>query len=153
MTKTHEGWKYFKGINHDRLKQGKIDQQLIFEKIKELNAFPIADCEFVETKGWNNQHDFQPSDPDIDITIEIKRRFLNSVDEFPFKGVQGSKSTLIPYKKYEHLKEFNGWLYLQYNDGLFRLEINKLTENDYIIVYPFKTKHVSINLGCFERLE
>lgn len=152
MVKTHDGWKYFKGINHERLKQGKKDQQIIFRKIKELNAFP-TDCEFIESKGWNNQHDYQPSNPDINVTIEVKRRFLNSCDEFPFKGVDGTFSSLIPYKKYEHLKEFNGWLYLQYNDGLFRLEIKKLTENDFVIVYPFKTKHVSINLACFDRLE
>ena len=132
MVKKHEGWKYFTGINHERLRQGKKDEIECFNKLKTLNLLP-CDCDFKQTKAWNNQHDFESTNPDIDMTLEIKRR--------------------LTYKKFMHLKEYNGWLYLQYNDALFKVEVNKITDNDFAIVYPYKVKHVSINLACFERLE
>ena len=153
----HEGWKFFQGINHERLAKGKKDEKLIFEKIKHLNALPDGnfDTNFTHTKAWNNRVDYQ--NEDLSVSIEIKRRFKCSLDEFPFKSEDpmrdGHLSTLITAKKMEHLRENNGFLYLQYDDRLFMLDCATLTEDDYYITYPFRVKHWSIDLACFKILD
>ena len=129
--KTHDGWQYFNGINKDRLRKGKENEAIIFRKIQSLNALPNnIKCEFEPTKSWNNRVDFKSVGNDI--SIEIKRRFLKSTDEYPFKKDKSKKSTLINYKKFQHLKENNGWLYLQYNDGLYRLNCSELSDDDWV---------------------
>ena len=145
MVKTHDGWKFFQGINKDRLKQGKIDEVKIYNKIKELDKLH---CQFEPTKAWNNQIDYY--NQELNVSLEIKRRFLNSTDEYPFNKMENTISTIITFKKYKHLLENNGWLFIQYNDCLFMLEVNKLKEEDFKICYPFRVKHISINLSCCE---
>tara|TARA_B110000902_G_scaffold260020_1_gene332256 strand:+ start:1047 stop:1505 length:459 start_codon:yes stop_codon:yes gene_type:complete len=143
----HEGWKYFQGINHERLKKGKIDEIKIYKKIKEIDFLP---CECEPTKAWNNQSDFKNND--LNISIEIKRRFKYSFDEFPFNKRKNTLSTLITFKKYQHLRENNGWLYIQYNDKLYMLQVEKITKDDFIVCHPFGVKHVSINIACFKNI-
>lgn len=147
-TKKHDGWQFFKGINKERLRKGKENEAIIFKKIVELDRLPTKDCEFQPTKAWNNKVDFK-TDGDIDISIEIKRRFKNTNDEFPFKLDKNIKSTLLTYKKFIHLKENSGWLYLQYNDCLLMLEMSKLVCGDWVECYPFRVHHVSIRLDKF----
>lgn len=149
----HEGWKYYQGINKSRMRQGAKDEVEIFKKICDNNFLPknLNEDDFYNT-NWNCRVDYKPKSDDIDITIEIKRRFLSTDEEYPFNKIQGTKSTLINYKKFEYLRENNGWLYLQYNDKLLRCDISTIGDKDFIICYPFRTKHVSINLDCFECL-
>ena len=145
--KTHDGWQYFKGINKERLKKGKEDEAIIFKKLESLNALPVG--EFIPTKAWNNRVDFKSED----ISIEIKRRFLKSSDEYPFKLDKTKKSTLITYKKFQHLKENSGWLFLQYDDGLYRLNCAELPDDQWVECYPFRVQHVSICLNAFDKLD
>lgn len=145
--KTHVGWQFFQGINHKRLQIGKIDEDIIYKKIMSLNALP-NNCEFEPTKSWNNRVDFKSVGNDI--SIEIKRRFKNTCDEYPFKNDKSVKSTLITYKKFQHLNEnTNGWLYLQYNDKLLMLEVSSLCDEDWVECWPFRVQHVSIRLDRF----
>jgi len=144
--KTHEGWKFFKGINHDRLSKGKTDEVIVMKKIISLNQLP-KDCEFLPTKSWNNRVDFKSLSGNI--SIEIKRRFLNASDEYPFKLDKTKGSTLLTMKKFQHLKDNNGWLYLQYNDSLMMAKISELKDDDWVECWPFRVQHVSIRLDRF----
>jgi len=144
--KTHEGWQFFKGINHGRLGEGKKNEAIIMKKIIDLNCLPI-DCEFVATKAWNNRVDFKAVGHDM--SIEIKRRFLNASDEYPFKLDKTKGSTLLSMKKFVHLKENNGWIYLQYNDCLMMANISELEDDDWVECWPFRVQHVSIRLDRF----
>lgn len=147
--KTHDGWQFFKGINKDRLRVGKENEAVIFKKIQSLNALPNNGT-FIPTKAWNNRVDFKS---DENISIEIKRRFLKSSDEYQFKKDKSKKSTLITYKKFQHLRENNGWLFLQYDDGLYRLNCCTLSDDDWVECYPFRVQHVSICLNAFDKID
>ena len=150
INKSHEGWKYFKGINHERLKKGKIDEAIVFQKLVELNALPSG-SNFQPTKAWNNRVDFK--DNSTNVTIEIKRRFLISTNEYPFANDPSKKSTLLTYGKFKYLQENKGWLYIQYNDLLFRVLVSTINDCDWVECRPFNVHHVSINLSVFDIID
>jgi len=147
MVRKHDGWKYYQGINTERLKTGKIDELIIFQKIKHL-----FDCELTPTVNWNHPVDF--INEERNVFVEIKRRSGSYRKEYSFKELKGSYSTLITFKKFDYLKKRQcAWLFIQYDDGLFRCKPSCVSECDYAVCYPFNVKHVSINLGCFDKLE
>ena len=145
--KKHDGWKYFNGINRERLAAGKIDELIIYQKIKHL-----FDCNLTPTVKWNHPVDFINEDKGV--FVEIKRRSGSYRKERSFKGLKGTFSTLLTFKKFEYLRTRDGgWLFIQYDDALFRCKPSFIQEADFLICYPFNIKHVSINLDCFEKVE